>query len=139
MDAYDADVLIYAAHPDHEFGPRIRRILAARSPVEPAAIGSVMLLPELLIKPSKLQLVEDVARLDRIIEQLELVPCDPKVAQMATALGARYRLGTIDAIHLATAVVRGADRFITNNRRDFRRDIAEVTVTYPEDLPEPAR
>lgn len=29
----------------------------------------------------------------------------------------------------------GADRFITNNRRDFRKEIAEVDITYPDELP----
>jgi len=39
-----------------------------------------------------------------------------------------------DAMHLATAVAVGADRFITNNQRDFRPTITEVAVTYPADL-----
>jgi hypothetical protein len=30
----------------------------------------------------------------------------------------------------------GADRFVTNNQRDFPVTIAEVSVTYPADLPE---
>lgn len=38
---------------------------------------------------------------------------------------------------LATAVGSGAERFVTNNRRDFRRSIEEVEITYPEDLPDP--
>ena len=42
-----------------------------------------------------------------------------------------------DAVHLATAVGAGADRFITNNKRDFPRSIAEVMVTYPGDLDDP--
>jgi len=37
-------------------------------------------------------------------------------------------------VHLATAVNVGADRFITNNRRDFPKSIAEIDVTYPADL-----
>jgi hypothetical protein len=31
----------------------------------------------------------------------------------------------------------GADRFITNNRRDFGPDIKEIDVTYPDALPAP--
>jgi predicted nucleic acid-binding protein len=42
----------------------------------------------------------------------------------------------VDAVHLATAVNLGADRFITNNKRDFPRTISELQVTYPEDLPD---
>lgn len=55
---------------------------------------------------------------------------------MATTLASTYRLRTADAVHLAAAVVAGADRVITNNRRGFPASIAEVDVTYPEDLPE---
>ena len=47
-------------------------------------------------------------------------------------------LRAADAVHLATAVAMGAKRFITNNRRDFGPGIAEVDVTYPDDLPEAA-
>ena len=36
---------------------------------------------------------------------------------------------------MVTAVAAGADRFITDNKRDFARPISEVDVTYP-DLPE---
>lgn len=42
-----------------------------------------------------------------------------------------------DAVHLATAVISGADRFITNNRRDFPDSIDEIHITYPIDLPDP--
>jgi predicted nucleic acid-binding protein len=51
-------------------------------------------------------------------------------------LAAKYRLRAADATHLATAVNLGADRFITNNQRDFPRSIVEVQVTYPADLPD---
>jgi predicted nucleic acid-binding protein len=52
-------------------------------------------------------------------------------AELATSLSVRYRLKAADAIHLATAVSTGADRFLTNNQRGFPRDIAEVDITYP--------
>jgi predicted nucleic acid-binding protein len=53
-------------------------------------------------------------------------------------MSSRYRLRAADAIHLATAVGLGADRFITSNRRDFPAAITEISVTYPADLPDPA-
>jgi hypothetical protein len=39
-----------------------------------------------------------------------------------------------DATHLATAVGMGADRFITNNKRDYPPTITEIQVTYPAGL-----
>ncbi len=43
----------------------------------------------------------------------------------------------LGSVHLATAVAAGADRFITNNQRDFPRTITELAVTYPADLGDP--
>jgi len=56
---------------------------------------------------------------------------------VATTLASEYRLRAADAVHLATAVIVGADRFVTNNRRDLPASISEIEVTYPEDLDEP--
>jgi predicted nucleic acid-binding protein len=70
MDAFDADVLIYASLPGHPLGQRVRRLF----------------------------------------------------------------LRAADAFHLATAVLAGADRFVTNNRRDFGPSITEIEIVYPDAL-----
>jgi predicted nucleic acid-binding protein len=54
--------------------------------------------------------------------------------ELAAALGAAYRLRAADAVHPATAVNAGADRFITNNAAGFPKTISEVDGTYPADL-----
>ena len=64
---------------------------------------------------------------------------DRATAELATVLASRYGLKAADATHLATAVAMGADRFVTNNQRDFPVTIAEVKVTYPADLTEAPR
>lgn len=140
MDAFDADVLIYAAVSGHDDGRRIR----ARFPPEPvddpggrAGIGSVLLLPELLTKPLRENAAEELAELAGLLGRLDLLPTDRSTAELATALGAAYGLRAADAVHLATAVGAGADRFLTNNARDFPKSISEIDVTYPGDLPDP--
>ena len=65
-------------------------------------------------------------------------PVDRAIAELATALSSPYRLRAADATHLAMAVGLGADRFITNNQRDFLTAITEVRITYPADLPDAA-
>lgn len=148
MDAFDADVLIYAAQVDHPMGAVIRRLFASaaeRDPESPpqeaaetalpaAGIGSVLLLPETLTKPHRTQSRDELAALAALLSRLDLRPVDEHTALAATSLGAAYGLRAADAVHLATAVVAGADRFITNNRRDFPASIAEVAITYPADL-----
>jgi predicted nucleic acid-binding protein len=141
MDAFDADVLIYAAVAEHELGRRVRALFPTE-PVEAtgvvAGIGSVLLLPELLTRPLREQAVGELAELGALLSRLDLRPTDVVTAELATALGASYGLRAADAVHLATAVGAGADRFLTNNKTDFPKAIAEIEIAYPDELPEPA-
>ena len=134
MDAFDADVLIYAAAFGHALGRPVRRLFAAgREPVV-AGVGSVLLLPELLAKPLREQALDELDELGALLGRLDLRPTDEATADLATALAARYRLRVADAVHLATAVNAGADRFLTNNSKDFPKSIVEIDITYPTDL-----
>jgi predicted nucleic acid-binding protein len=138
VDAFDADVLIYAIDPAHPLGGRVRALFTDAVPGgEPIGVGSVLLLPEVLSKPQRVGDHKDVAELADLLARLDLREADVAIAQMATTLAAKYRLRAPDAVHLATAVAAGADRFITNNAKDFPLSITEVDVTYPEDLPAP--
>jgi len=134
MDAFDADVLIYAAVPNHPLGRPIAALFANLKPAASAGIGSVLLLPEVLGKPLREGASGDVSALAVLLARLELRPVDRTTADLATALAGRYPLRAADAIHLATAVNVGADRFLTNNRKDFPRSIVEIEITYPESL-----
>jgi predicted nucleic acid-binding protein len=129
LDAFDSDVLIYAAT-DHPLKDRIRSLL--RDPQ--TCLGSVLLVPEVLSKPVRTSHSAEVEELTRVLSQLSLLPCDLATAHVASALGAAYGLRAADAVHLATAVNAGADRFITNNRRDFPQTIEEIEIVYPEQL-----
>jgi predicted nucleic acid-binding protein len=139
MDSFDADVLIYAAVAGHELGRRVRALF----PVEPVGgfrvgIGSVLLVPELLTKPLRENATDDLHELSALLSRLDLLATDEATAEMATALGAAYGLRAAEAVHLATAVGAGADRFLTNNRSDFPKAIKEIDVIYPDELAEPA-
>jgi predicted nucleic acid-binding protein len=95
----------------------------------------VLLLPELLTKPLRDGADHEVVELSALLGRLDLLPLDRATAEVATALAATYRLRAADAVHLATAVGAGADRFLTNNQRDFPKSISEIDITYPSDLP----
>lgn len=140
LDAFDAEVLIYAAAPAHPAGGRIRSLfgMSEHGGREIAGVGSTLLLPETLIRPTRHGHSGERLAVASLLVRLDLRPPDVAIADLAVVLGASYGLKTVDATHLATAVNAGADRFITNNRRDFPQSITEVDVTYPEDLPEPA-
>ncbi|MGH9101645.1 MAG: type II toxin-antitoxin system VapC family toxin [Acidimicrobiales bacterium] len=138
MDAFDADVLIYAAVPGHPLGAPVLTLFPEGPPNAAGAlagVGSTLLLPEILTKPTRETAHEEVAALAALLARLDLRPVDEATAALSVALGASYRLSSADSVHLATAVLAGADRFVTNNRRDFSQSIEEVSVTYPADLP----
>lgn len=140
MDAFDSDVLIYAATAGHDLGRRVRALFTPRAGEEirgPVGVGSVLLLPELLSKPLRTGDEAELDQLARLLARLDLRPVDEATARLSVVIAASYGLRAADAIHLATAVAVGADRFITNNRGDFPPTIAEIDVTYPIDLPAP--
>jgi predicted nucleic acid-binding protein len=137
MDTFDADVLIYAAVPGHPLGRRVIALFQEAASTT-AGAGSVLLLPEVLSKPLRDGAAGDVRILAGLLARLDLRPVDRAAAELATALSSKYRLRAADATHLATAVSLGADRFITNNQRDFPAAITEIQVTYPADLPDSA-
>ena len=137
MDAFDADVIIYAATPANPLGRRVATLFPRRpgaAVARPVGVGSVLLLPELLTKPTREKRQREMAALDYLLAWLDLRPTDVPTALLAVALGSTYSLGAADAVHLATAVRAGADRFITNNQRDFTKNISEITITYPSEL-----
>jgi predicted nucleic acid-binding protein len=139
VDAFDADVLIYAAVPDHELGRRVRILFpteATSTSGAIAGIGSVLLIPELLTKPLRDEADDELEALTSLLARLDLRPTYQATADLATSLGARHRLRAVDAVHLATAVAAGADRFITNNSSDFSATISEIDVVHPADLPD---
>lgn len=135
MDAFDADALVYAAAEGNPLGRPVRRLFTqAREDL--AGVGSVLLIPELLTKPLRAGHPEELAALSSLLGRLDLRPVDSATAELAAVLGGSYRLRAADAVHLATAVAAGADRFLTNNHKDFPRSITEIDVTYPSDLDE---
>jgi predicted nucleic acid-binding protein len=137
VDAFDADVLIYAAAPGHPLGERVAALFPAgpvSGPWARAGVGSVLLLPEILCKPLRDGDSNTVSKLSELLGRLDLRPVDRAIAEQATILGARYNLRAPDATHLATAVSMGAHRFITNNKRDFGGRISEIDITFPSDL-----
>lgn len=139
VDAFDADVHIYAAVPEHPLGRRVRALFEAggAEAADRSRVGSVLLIPELISKPLWDGATEELEDLGAMLARVELRPADVTTAELAAAFGATYSLSAADAIHLATGVQAGADRFVTNSRSDFPRSITEIDITYPSDLADP--
>lgn len=123
-DAFDADVVIRAAKPE---GRLQRRALASSRD----RIGSVVLLPEALSWALRRGATNEARRLNELFATFDLKPVDEEIADASVTIGAKYGLRAADAIHLATAIVWGAERFVTNNTKDFGPHITEIDVVVP--------
>ena len=136
ITAFDADVLIYAAAQGHPLGEGVAALLANTSNDSTSdAVGSVLLLTEALAKPLRDDPDSiEVAALMSLLGRLDLRPLDAPTARLSLALSVAYGLRAADAAHLATAVAAGADRFLTNNRKDFPKTITEIDIVYPDEL-----
>ncbi len=137
MDAFDADVLIYATVPEHPLGAPVLALfpdLPFDDEARSAGVGSTLLVPEVLTKPTRDGADDEIDALTTLLGRLDLRPLDEATAALAVGLGASYGLRAADAVHLATAVSAGAERFLTNDRRAFPQSIRELDVTYPADL-----
>jgi predicted nucleic acid-binding protein len=130
---------LYAADVGHPLGQRVAALFPdlPLAKAEVFGVGSVLLIPEVTMKPARQGDAQVVGHLWQLLGRLDLRPVTRETAKVATALGAKYGLSMAESVHLATAIEVGADRFITNNQRDFSRTISEIAVTYPEDLAEP--
>lgn len=132
ITAFDSDVLIYSAQRENPTGHQISAHFESPGVV---ATGSHLLAIEVLAKPLREDPTSrEVEALTRILGTMDLYPLDEPTSHLAVDLAAAYRLRAADATHLATAIISGADQFLTNNRKDFPKTIAEIEVVYPEDL-----
>ena len=131
MDAFDANMLIYAAT-GNPLGRDVARLIGGSGSLVPA-IGSVILITEVFGRAADVVDAIEEQRLVEILGNLELKGVDRDTAELAATMRSKYRLRTPDAIHLATAVRWGADRFHTNNSNDFDRYFDEIEIVLPQD------
>ena len=126
MDAFDADVIIYSIANDAR-AARIRSLLFEST----GRVGSNLLMFEVLMKPMRAGASHELSALSEHLAQIDLKPVDDDIIDVALGFSVKYSLRLADSIHLATAVLWGADRFHTNNRKDFGPHVTEVEVVHP--------
>ncbi|MBV8200561.1 MAG: type II toxin-antitoxin system VapC family toxin [Acidobacteria bacterium] len=119
---YGVDTMLFVYHfEEHpQFGPGASRLLRAAEHDRLRLVTSVLTLMEVLVVPKRegqLQLCQRYRELFASFPQLTVLPIDPPVAEVASDLRATYVLRSPDALHLATAIVAGAEAFVTGDRR----------------------
>jgi predicted nucleic acid-binding protein len=127
--ALDTSIWIYHLEAHSEYLPLTTKILNAVSKGRCKAIVSELSLLEIVVRPLQLGL-EDVAdeyeTLLTHFPHVQLVPVSRQILFKAAVLRARHGIRTPDAIILATGIVCGATRVITNDKEWKKVDGIDV-------------
>ena len=125
----DANLYIYAFEGIETHRRTMVELLAAIDRQDTTVIASELLFTELLprpIKEGRQDLVERYLELIRRTRCIHPVPVDHPVILRSVHLRGDFGLRSMDALHVATALVHGCETFLTNDRRLARVDAIRV-------------
>ena len=132
----DSMVLVYHFEANPTFGMAASRILGAAESNRCRLVASILAEIEVLVVPKRegvTELVSQYRDFFRFFPNLEVVDLTTEIADLASDLRARYSsLRTPDAIHIATAVASGVDKFISADER--LPHLEEIAVVGPQEL-----
>ena len=116
--ALDTMIRIYESGEHPTYGPMVRPVFAAIGSDRLSVGSSLLTLGELLVRPIALgrgDLADVYRRLFATGRGFVAWEVTREVVEKAAEVRATYRLKMMDALHVATAIVRGADAFVTND------------------------
>ena len=125
----DANVYIYAFEGIEAYRTRMAGLLAAIDRQGVRVVASELLFTELLPRPMKdgrQYMVESYLELFRSTRRFHLAPIDRRVILRSFHLRADFGRRSMDALHLATALVHDCETFVTNDQRLARMDRLRV-------------
>jgi predicted nucleic acid-binding protein len=124
-------VLIYHFESHEELGPAAAELLRATEDGRCRLVASMVGRFEVLVAPMR-HGRDDLCRRYREVfdgfPNFEVVPIDTPIVEIASDLRAAHNLRTPDALHLAAAIHRGADAFVTEDDRHFPAEAEDVPI-----------
>lgn len=115
----DTNVFVYAAEGFARYKAFIEGLFREIDAGHVDAVTSELTLAELLVKPLEIgrQDIADLyAELIQSSDQLIVIPIDRSILMAAARYRAQLKIKLPDAIHVATAVAAGCERFLSNDR-----------------------
>lgn len=127
----DSSCFIYqlSDHPNYAVPTHLLFSMVEKGEI--TAVTSTITLVEVFVQAEKdkdRQRLKEYEDLFRHFPNLEISPPEWGIARAASQLRASYSLRTPDAIQLATAKLRDADVFITNDKKLQKCKIIEVLI-----------
>ncbi len=131
----DTAPLIYFIEGGTEHQNILLRLFASIDRGDCFFITSTITLLEVLVKPIKedrLDIMKTYSELLTTSKGIDIFDITISVAKEAARLRAKYNLRTPDSIQLATAIIFGADIFLTNDTR--LKSITEIKIITLADI-----
>ena len=116
--AIDTNVFVYALDATSEFTPFARALLLSITSGKHAGIASTVAITEVMRKAPPL-----VLEAMQATNNLSFAPVSTEIALKAADIYAKFKLDEYDELHIATALVLGADEFWTNDEKLLKRNI----------------
>lgn len=123
---------IYHFEVNKTYGEIVKQIFLQLQENKLSAVTSVLTLAEILsfekLQKDRILLEQTKTRL-RQTPNLEIIPVDETISEIAAIIKYKYNIALPDAIQIATAVASGQEAFITNDRRlEKIKEIKVVTL-----------
>ncbi len=114
----DTTFFVYFLEEHPEYLRATRAIIDEIEAGRISGVFSSVGLIEVLTGPKKLGRFDLARRYQQLITHfpnLTIAGINERIVELASDLRSKYNIGTPDAIHLATAIDFGADKFVTND------------------------
>lgn len=131
----DSMLFIYLLEDHPEFSDTVSSILKDVESGKMIGVTSVITQLEILVKPKKdhnLPAIEAYKSILSDFPNLEIVPVDNEIADIASTLRADYGIKTPDAIQVATSIKEECSVFVTNDLA--LKKIKEIKVLTLKDM-----
>jgi predicted nucleic acid-binding protein len=131
----DTAPLIYFIEQNPKYISTVREFFSSLNRKEFRVITSTLTLTEVLVHPLRNGNVNLARQYQDILlnqDYLTVFPVSSEIAKLAAELRATKNLRTPDAIQIATAILNGADFFLTNDMG--LRNISNLTLLILDDI-----
>lgn len=128
-------LFIYLLEDHPEFSNIVSSLLKDVESGKRTGVTSVITLLEILFRPKmdhNISAIEDYKSILSNFPNLEIIPVDNKVADIASTLQADHGIRTPDAIQVATSIKEGCSAFLTNDLA--LKKIKEIKVITLRDI-----
>ena len=133
--AFDTAPLIYFIERNPTYITKMREIMGRIASQAVTGVASVLVMTEVLVQPIKTNNAILAQHYETILtrsQNFTLVAITLDITRKAAELRATYNLKTPDALHVATAIVSGADAFLTNDAGLKR--VQDISVLILDEL-----